>query len=100
MSNPRQSPMNTDQYLEFVGNHTILVLALFMLRHFGQGLMSHIAVTSVNRYYETVRGKASAIVNQGFTLAEATLPISIRLTPDRPWVLITRRSISFALATE
>jgi MFS family permease len=48
-----------------------------MLRHFGQGLMSHIAVTSVNRYYETVRGKASAIVNQGFTLAEATLPITI-----------------------
>jgi MFS family permease len=54
-----------------------LLLALFLLRHFGQGLMSHIAVTSVNRYYQTVRGKASAIVNQGFTLAEATLPIAI-----------------------
>jgi len=55
----------------------MLLLALFLLRHFGQGLMHHIAVTSVNRYYQTVRGKASAIVNQGFTLAEATLPISI-----------------------
>lgn len=54
-----------------------LLLALFLLRHFGQGLMNHIAITSVNRYYETVRGKASAIVNQGFTLAEATLPITI-----------------------
>ncbi len=54
-----------------------LLLALFLLRHFGQGLMHHIAVTSVNRYYQTVRGKASAIVNQGFTLAEATLPITI-----------------------
>lgn len=54
-----------------------LLLALFLLRHFGQGLMHHIAVTSVNRYYQTVRGKASAIVNQGFTLAEATLPISV-----------------------
>jgi len=54
-----------------------LLLALFLLRHFGQGLMHHIAVTSVNRYYQTVRGKASAIINQGFTLAEATLPISI-----------------------
>ncbi len=54
-----------------------LLLALFLLRHFGQGLMSHIAVTSVNRYYQRVRGKASAIVNQGFTLAEATLPITI-----------------------
>jgi MFS family permease len=54
-----------------------LLLALFMLRHFGQGLMSHIAVTSVNRYYQSVRGKASAIVNQGFTIAEATLPITI-----------------------
>jgi len=54
-----------------------LLLALFLLRHFGQGLMSHIAVTSVNRYYLRVRGKASAIVNQGFTLAEATLPITI-----------------------
>ena len=54
-----------------------LLLALFLLRHFGQGLMTHIAITSVNRYYQTVRGKASAIVNQGFTLAEATLPITI-----------------------
>lgn len=54
-----------------------LLLALFLLRHFGQGLMTHIAVTSVNRYYQTVRGKASAIVNQGFTLAEAFLPITI-----------------------
>ncbi len=54
-----------------------LLLALFLLRHFGQGLMTHIAVTSVNRYYQTVRGKASAIVNQGFTLAEASLPITI-----------------------
>ncbi len=54
-----------------------LLVALFLLRQFGQGLMSHIAVTSVNRYYETVRGKASAIVNQGFTLAEAVLPITI-----------------------
>ena len=54
-----------------------LLVALFLLRQFGQGLMMHIAVTSVNRYYETVRGKASAIVNQGFTLAEAVLPITI-----------------------
>jgi MFS family permease len=54
-----------------------LLVALFLLRQFGQGLMSHISVTSVNRYYETVRGKASAIVNQGFTLAEAVLPITI-----------------------
>lgn len=54
-----------------------LLAALLLLRQFGQGLMSHIAVTSVNRYYETVRGRASAIVNQGFTLAEAALPLTI-----------------------
>ena len=54
-----------------------LLIALFLLRQFGQGLMSHISVTSVNRYYETVRGKASAIVGQGFSFAEAVLPISI-----------------------
>ena len=54
-----------------------LLVAMFMLRQFGQGLMSHISVTSVNRYYETVRGKASAIVGQGFSFAEAVLPISI-----------------------
>ncbi len=54
-----------------------LLIALFLLRQFGQGLMSHISVTSVNRYYETVRGKASAIVGQGFSFAEAVLPLSI-----------------------
>lgn len=43
----------------------MLLLAFFLLRQCGQGLMVHTANTAVNRYLETGRGKAMALINQG-----------------------------------
>jgi MFS family permease len=54
-----------------------LVLALLLLRLTGQGLMSHIAATSIARYFATTRGRALSVVAMGFALAEGVLPVSM-----------------------
>ncbi len=53
----------------------ILVLAIFMLRQFGQGLSSHAGITSMARYHQADRGKAIALAAIGFALGEAALPV-------------------------
>ena len=52
----------------------MLVLAIFLLRQSGQGLMSHIALTSMARYFDVGRGRAIAISTLGFSAGEALLP--------------------------
>ena len=51
-----------------------LVLSIFLLRHAGQGLMSHIAITTVARYFKAGRGRAIAIASLGYSAGEAMLP--------------------------
>ena len=51
-----------------------LVVALFMLRFFGQGLMPHTAMTSMGRYFSVNRGKSISIANTGVPLGEMVLP--------------------------
>ena len=58
----------------------MLVFVIFLLRHLGQGLMTHTAVTSQGRYYESARGRAVATVALGGPLARATLPLAIVVT--------------------
>jgi len=53
----------------------MLVLAIYLLRLTGQGLMSHIAVTAMARYFETGRGKAISLASMGHPAGEAVLPI-------------------------
>jgi sugar phosphate permease len=53
----------------------LLVLALFMLRQFGQGLSSHASITSMARYHQADRGKAIALAAIGFAVGEAALPL-------------------------
>jgi MFS family permease len=53
-----------------------LVVAIFLLRHGGQGLMSHTAVTTMARYFEDGRGRAIAIASLGFAAGEALLPFA------------------------
>lgn len=53
----------------------VLPVALFMLRFFGQGLLGHIAMTSMARYFEIGRGKAISIAALGYPAGEALLPI-------------------------
>lgn len=53
----------------------MLILAIFMLRQFGQGLTSHAGLTSMARYHEADRGKAIALAAIGFAVGEAALPL-------------------------
>jgi len=53
-----------------------LVLAIFLLRQTGQGLASHVGVTSMARYFDTDRGKAVAIAALGFAVGESLLPVA------------------------
>lgn len=58
-----------------VSSPVMLVLAIFMLRQFGQGLTSHASITSMARYHATDRGKAIALAAIGFSFGEAFLPL-------------------------
>jgi MFS family permease len=62
--------------LLFIAEHIWqLVLAIFLLRFCGQGLMFHIAFTSMARYFNENRGKAIGIVGFGMPIGEALLPV-------------------------
>lgn len=52
----------------------VLFAGLLLLRLTGQGLMSHVAVTSTARHFSARRGRALSIVALGFPLAEAATP--------------------------
>lgn len=51
-----------------------LLLALFALRLGGQGLMGHIAMTTMAQRFHGGRGKAVSLAAMGFPLAEAVFP--------------------------
>lgn len=53
-----------------------LYLALFTLRLFGQGLMSHTSATSMARYFDAGRGKAMSIASLGMSTGEAMFPLA------------------------
>jgi len=53
----------------------VLGLGIYLLRLAGQGLMSHIAITAMARYFEAGRGKAISLASMGHPASEAILPI-------------------------
>ncbi|MED5406842.1 MAG: MFS transporter [Pseudomonadota bacterium] len=61
-------------YTASVSGTVSLILAIFLLRHAGQGLVSHISITTMTRYFNRERGRAIAVASVGFTAGEAVLP--------------------------
>lgn len=55
----------------------MLFMAIYGIRLFGQGLMSHTAITSMARFFTANRGKAISIASLGHPTGEALLPIII-----------------------
>lgn len=53
-----------------------LFLTLYFLRLFGQGMMIHMAMTAMGRWYSAQRGRAVATANLGNQAGEATLPFT------------------------
>lgn len=58
-----------------VDSTALLIIAIFMLRQFGQGLTSHAGITSMARYHSANRGKAIALAAIGYAVGEASLPV-------------------------
>ncbi len=52
-----------------------LVVVVYMLRLFGQGMMTHIAMTAMGKWYAANRGRAVSIAAIGVNLGEASMPI-------------------------
>ncbi len=63
--------------IALAGNVWMLIAALFVLRLAGQGLMSHVSMTGIARYFSRSRGRALAIASFGFPLAEAIMPTTL-----------------------
>jgi len=54
----------------------VLVAAIFVLRLFGQGMMTHIALTTTGRWFVAERGRAISLVLLGHQGGEATIPLA------------------------
>ena len=61
-------------YMPLISGTVTLVLGIFLLRHSGQALARHVAVTSMGRYFARGRGRAIAIASLGQSVGEAALP--------------------------
>jgi len=55
-------------------NFIMVAVAIFLLRLFGQGLMSHIAATSMAREFTQARGRAISIATLGHPAGESLFP--------------------------
>ena len=66
----------TASFLTSIADSTVmLVIAFYLLRLMGQGLMNHAAVTSMGRYFTAQRGRAIGIITLGNTLGLAVYPL-------------------------
>lgn len=57
-----------------VSHWLMLVVVVFGLRFCGQGMMSHLALTAMGRWYRAQRGRAVSVASMGFAIGEGMLP--------------------------
>jgi MFS family permease len=65
--------------MAIVGHWVLLVFVIFGLRFCGQGMMSHLSLTAMARWFRGNRGRAVAIASLGFSIGEGFLPIAFVL---------------------
>lgn len=53
----------------------VLIPIIFGLRLCGQGMMSHLALTAMGRWFRAQRGRAISMASLGFAIAEAMWPV-------------------------
>lgn len=77
-----------------------LILTVFLLRFFGQGMMFQLAATAMARWFISRRGLALAISAMGFALGQALLPIILAsLLGAFPWRMLWYLTAGLLLAT-
>lgn len=55
----------------------LLPFIIFALRFTGQGMVMHISVVAMARWFTAARGRALAIASMGFMFGEATMPLTL-----------------------
>ena len=65
--------------IAYAPNVAVMILALYLLRLFGQGMMTHIALTETGRWFAASRGRATSLVVPGHQAGEALLPVTFAL---------------------
>jgi MFS family permease len=53
-----------------------LLVTIYLLRLFGQGMMTHTAFTAIARWFAAQRGRAISVVTLGFNAGEAVFPLT------------------------
>jgi MFS family permease len=53
----------------------LLFLVIFGLRLFGQGMMSHIAMVAMGRWYSAERGRAVSLTSMGYQIGSGVFPL-------------------------
>ncbi|EFL90400.1 MFS transporter [Ahrensia sp. R2A130] len=54
----------------------LLIVTIYLLRLFGQGMMTHTAITAMGRWYSANRGKAVSVASIGHQFAEGLAPLT------------------------
>lgn len=60
--------------MAFSASLVMLFLAIYALRLFGQGMMTHIAMTAMGKWYAAQRGRAVSVSGIGVNFGEALFP--------------------------
>jgi len=74
----------------------MLLLTIYLLRLLGQGMMSHIAVTAMGRWYSRERGRAIAVCTLGHQLGDGLLPMLLVVLSS--WISWQKQWYLFAVA--
>lgn len=61
--------------MSFAASLPLLVLALYVLRLFGQGMMTETAMTATGRWFAANRGRAMALISLGFHVGTGLFPL-------------------------
>lgn len=63
-----------------VSQHVVLLgITIYLLRLFGQGMMTHTSLTAMGRWFSQYRGRAVSVATLGHQVGEATLPLTMTL---------------------
>lgn len=63
----------------FATSVLVLAFAIFLLRLFGQGMMTHMALTATGRWFHAERGRAVSLVVLGHQGGEASIPLAFSI---------------------
>jgi MFS family permease len=80
----------------------LLALTIYVLRLFGQGMMTHNAMTAMGRWFAAQRGRAVSVVTLGHNAGEALFPlvfvaVAAAVGWRNSWLLAAGALILFAL---